>query len=98
MTEDSRKMLEDTEYRFLEARIKVRQTVPADQQRGLGQVEGKGRWLQEVVQANMNRALELVRDCTITLSVARLFRYHAIRQSNLAGNTLLCKNDSCKSR
>ena len=98
VTEASRNVVENTAYEHMSTKIIIRQAVPGDHQRGLGQVEGKGRWLQEVAQGHMNRAMELVRDNTLSITEAKSFWYHAYRLALLASNIIPCNNNQNKSR
>ena len=98
VTEASRNIVENMAYNHMKSKIIIRQAVPGDHQRGLGQVEGKGRWLQDVAQSHMNRALELVRDNTLNMAEAKSLWYHAYRLALLASNIIQCDNNENKSR
>ena len=64
----------------------ISQAVPGEHDKGLGMIEGTGRWRQEVAQANMNRAKLHVRSGELTEEEWRTLWFHALQHSVVAGN------------
>ena len=67
VTEASRNVVENMAYDHMKAKIIIRQAVPGDHQRGLGQVKGKGRWVQDVAQSHMLSYLPMLPFATILI-------------------------------
>ena len=78
--------------------FKISQAVPGEHDKGLGMIEGTGRWRQEVAQANMNRAKVHVRSGELTEEEWRSLWYHALQHSVVAGNMKPSKCDPLISR
>ena len=85
ITEKSMSLLQDFQLEH-QMKIKLLQVPPKEHNRGLGTAEGGGRWVQEVAQANMNRAKILVKRGVISEKEARSFWFHAVLLACLTEN------------
>ena len=85
ITEKSMSLLQDFQLEH-QMKIKLLQVPPKEHNRGLGTAEGGGRWVQEVAQANMNRAKILVKRGIISEKEARSFWFHSVLLACLTEN------------